>query len=165
VDEPWCLISNAAPTLDLVWSYAERFCCEQLFRDQKSGLFQLECSGLRNPERIEGLRRQVDPLWRRGMSFVRIGLTALQQFVANATATTQAWLPIPLQQMISFWLPWSPRGVSIRAGTAAAWPSSVAPPKTGVAPRCDGPEPGRAAHAGGPGSAKDPQTKSCDWRW
>ena len=122
VDEPWYLISNGAPTLDLVWSYAERFCCEQLFRDQKSGLFQLECSGLRDPERIdrlllvvavavlasslqgyalsiEGLRRQVDPHWRRGMSFVRIGLASLQQFVANATATIQAWLPIPLQQL------------------------------------------------------------------
>ena len=122
VDEPWFLISNAAPTLDLVWSYAERFCCEQLFRDQKSGLFQLACSGLRDPERIDrlllvvaiavlasslqcyalsldGLRRQVDPHWRRGMSFVRIGLASRQQFVANATSTIQAWLPIPLQQL------------------------------------------------------------------
>jgi hypothetical protein len=53
VDEPGYLISNAAPTLDLVWSYGERFCCEQLFRDQKSGLVQLECSGLRNPERFD----------------------------------------------------------------------------------------------------------------
>jgi len=122
VDEPWYLISNAAPTLDLVWSYAQRFCCEQLFRDQKSGLFQLECSGLRDPERIdrlllvvaiavlasslqgyalslEGLRRQVDPHWQRGMSFIRIGIASLQQFVANANATIQAWLPIPLQQL------------------------------------------------------------------
>jgi hypothetical protein len=122
VDEPWFRISNAAPTLDLVWSYAQRFCCEQLFRDQKSGLFQLECSGLRELKRIdrlllvvaiavlasspqssalslEGLRRQVDPHWRRGMSFVRIGLASLQQFVANAMTTIQAWLPIPLQQL------------------------------------------------------------------
>lgn len=105
-----------------MWSYAERFCCEQLFRDQKSGLFQLECSGLRNPERtdrllpvvavavlasslqgyalsIEGLRRQVDPHWRRGMTFVGIGLASLQQFVANATETIQPWLPIPLHQL------------------------------------------------------------------
>jgi len=37
----------AHPTsLDLVWSYARRFCCEQLFRDQKSGVFQLAGSGL-----------------------------------------------------------------------------------------------------------------------
>jgi hypothetical protein len=122
VDEPWYLISNAHPSLDLVWSYAQRFCCEQLFRDQKSGLFQLESSGLRDPERIDrlllvvaiavlvgslqgyaisfsGLRRQVDPHWQRGMSFVRIGLASLQQFVANAIATLQAWLPIPLHEL------------------------------------------------------------------
>jgi hypothetical protein len=49
VDEPWTLIRYAHPSLDLVWSYAQRFCCEQLFRDQKSGLFQLESSGLRCP--------------------------------------------------------------------------------------------------------------------
>ena len=41
VEEPWYLISNAEPALDLVWSYGRRFCCEQLFRDQKSGVLQL----------------------------------------------------------------------------------------------------------------------------
>ncbi len=126
VDEPWTLIRYAHPSLDLVWSYAQRFCCEQLFHDQKSGLFQLESSGLRNPERIDrlllvvaiavlvgscqatstfglqgyaisfsGLRRQVDPHWQRGMSFVRFGLASLQQFVANAVATLhiKPWRP------------------------------------------------------------------------
>jgi hypothetical protein len=43
------------PPLDLVWSYARQFCCEQLFRDQKSGIFQLESSGLRDPQRIDRL--------------------------------------------------------------------------------------------------------------
>ena len=42
VEEPWYLVSNADPALDLVWTYGQRFCCEQLFRDQKSGIFQLE---------------------------------------------------------------------------------------------------------------------------
>jgi hypothetical protein len=106
-DEPWYLISNAAPSLDRVWSYAQRFCCEQLFRDQKSGVFQLESSGLREAERIDrlllvvaiavlagslqgyalslaGLRRQVDPHWQRGMSFLRIGLAALQMAMFDA---------------------------------------------------------------------------------
>ena len=55
VEEPWYLISNAEPSLDLVWAYAQRFCCEQLFRDQKSGVFQLAGSGLRDPERIDRL--------------------------------------------------------------------------------------------------------------
>ncbi len=122
VEEPWYLISNAEPILDLVWSYGRRFCCEQLFRDQKSGVLQLEDSGLRDPERIDrlllvvaiavlvsslqgygrslaGLRRQVDPHWKRGMSFLRIGLAALQMAVADATARLMDWLPIPLQEL------------------------------------------------------------------
>jgi len=122
IDEPWFLVSNLDPAVDLVWSYAQRFCGEQLFRDQKSGLFQLERSGLRDPARIDrlllvvaiavlvsslqgygfslgGLRRQVDPHWRRGMSFVRIGLACLQEVVANAKAQVMAWMPIPLQQL------------------------------------------------------------------
>lgn len=53
--EPWYQDSNLEPSLDLVWAYGERFCCEQLFRDQKSGIFQLERSGLRCPERIDRL--------------------------------------------------------------------------------------------------------------
>jgi hypothetical protein len=122
VEEPWYLISNAAPSLDLVWSYAQRFCCEQLFRDQKSGVFQLESSGLREPERIDrlllivaiavlagslqgyalslaGLRRQVDPHWKRGMSFLRIGLAALQMAMSDAAARLMDWLPIPIQEL------------------------------------------------------------------
>jgi len=122
VEESWYLISNAEPSLDLVWSYAQRFCCEQLFRDQKSGVFQLESSGLREPERIDrlllvvaiavlagslqgyalslaGLRRQMDPHWKRGMSFLRIGLAALQMAVADVTTRLMDWLPIPIQEL------------------------------------------------------------------
>ncbi|MFZ0407695.1 MAG: hypothetical protein WAM11_06245 [Cyanobium sp.] len=122
VEEPWYLISNADPGLDLVWSYGRRFCCEQLFRDQKSGLFQLESSGLRDPERIDrlllvvaiavlvgslqgyaislgGLRRQVDPHWLRGMSVLRIALAPLQMVAADASASVMAWLPIPIREL------------------------------------------------------------------
>jgi hypothetical protein len=122
VEEPWTLISNAEPSLDLVWSYGRRFCCEQLFRDQKSGVFQLEDSGLRNPQRLDrlllvlaiavlicslqgyalslaGLRRQVDPHWKRGMSFLRLGLRTLQMLASDATTRLMAWLPIPLQEL------------------------------------------------------------------
>jgi hypothetical protein len=122
VEEPWFLISNRAPDLDLVWSYEKRFCCEQLFRDQKSGIFHLASSGLREPQRIDrlllvvaiavlagslqgyalslaGLRRQVDPHWKRGMSFLRIGLAALQMAVADAAARLMDWLPIPLREL------------------------------------------------------------------
>jgi hypothetical protein len=120
--EPWYLISNAEPSLDLVWAYGQRFCCEQLFRDQKSGIFQLASSGLRHPDRIDRLllvvaiavlagslqgyslslaarRRQVDPHWKRGMSFLRIGLAALQMSAVDAAARLMAWRPIPIQAL------------------------------------------------------------------
>ena len=47
---------------------------------------------------LAGLRRQVDPHWKRGMSFLRIGLAALQMAVA-AAARLMDWLPIPLQEL------------------------------------------------------------------
>jgi hypothetical protein len=95
---------------------------EQLFRDQKSGVFQLADSGLRDPKRIDrlllvvaiavlagslqgyalslaGLRRQVDPHWKRGMSFLRLGLGALQMLASDATHRLMAWLPIPVQEL------------------------------------------------------------------
>ena len=121
VEEPWYRVSNADPALDLVWTYGQRFCCEQLFRDQKSGIFQLESSGLRDPARIDrlllvaiavlvsslqgfavslaGQRRRVDPHWQRGLSFMRIGLKWLQQCVANAGRALLAWMPIPLRKL------------------------------------------------------------------
>ena len=116
------MISNLGPDLDLLWGYEKRFCCEQLLRDQKSGVFQLASSGLREPQRIDrlllvvaiavlagslqgyalslaGLRRQVDPHWKRGMSFLRIGLAALQMAVADAASRLMDWLPIPLREL------------------------------------------------------------------
>lgn len=122
IDEPWYLVTNAIPALDLVWNYANRFCCEQLFRDQKGGLFQLEWSGLRDQERIdrlllvvaiavlvgslqgyavsqEGLRHQVDPHWQRGMSFMKIGVRWFQEAVANAGKTLLDWIPIPQKKL------------------------------------------------------------------
>ena len=111
--EPWSPVSNLSPSLDLVWAYGQRFCCEQLFRDQKSGIFQLERSGLRDPARIDrlllvvaiavlisalqgyavslaGERRRVDPHWKRGLSFARIDLYWLQQSVI-AAGRTRLW--------------------------------------------------------------------------
>ena len=122
VAEPWYLVSNADPTLDLVWAYGQRFCCEQLFRDQESGIFQLESSGPRDPQRIDrlllvvaiavlvgslqgyavslaGKRRRVDPHWQRDLSFVRIGLATLQTFVADTKAKLMTWMPIPQRDL------------------------------------------------------------------
>jgi hypothetical protein len=41
--------------LVLLWAYGQGFCCQQLFRHQNSGIFQLESSYLRDPERIDRL--------------------------------------------------------------------------------------------------------------
>lgn len=49
--------------------------------------------------RLAGLRRQVDPHWKRGMRVLRIGLAALQMAVDNAKAMLMAWLPIPFQKL------------------------------------------------------------------
>ncbi|MFZ0407541.1 MAG: hypothetical protein WAM11_05455 [Cyanobium sp.] len=43
---------------------------------------------------LSGLRRQVDPHWLQGMSFMRLGLASLQQYVANARAKAMAWMPV-----------------------------------------------------------------------
>ncbi len=148
VEEPWYL----APSLDRVWSYAQRFCCEELFRDQKSGISQLESSGLREPERIDrlllivgiavlvgslqgyglslaGLRRQVDPHWERGMRFLWIGLAALQMAMSDAAARLMDWLPIPLQELE----PCIPSRKA-RRRQAQAWFSTIEmPPRTRLA--------------------------------
>jgi len=55
IDEPLYLVSNAPLRLDLEWSYAMHFFSEQLLRDQKSGLFPLESTSLRDPEWIDRL--------------------------------------------------------------------------------------------------------------
>ena len=70
---------------------------EELFLDSKSGVFGLADSRLRDPHQLSrlylvvavaiiygtvmgttvqlsGLRRQVDPHWRRGLSYLKIGL-------------------------------------------------------------------------------------------
>lgn len=105
--KPWYLVSNLETNLNLVWIYGQRFCCDQLFRDQKSRNFQLERSGLRDPIRIDrlllvvaisvlishqqdyalslaGERRRVDPHRKRRLSFARIELPWLQQSVIAA---------------------------------------------------------------------------------
>lgn len=48
---------------------------------------------------LAGLRLQVDPHWRRGMSFVRIGLATLLAFVADTKAKLMTWMPIPQRDL------------------------------------------------------------------
>lgn len=99
--DSWAVITDEPPTLQTLWQYALRFRVEELFLDSKSGAFELEDSRLRSAAALErlylvaavallfattqgmavqlaGFRRQVDPHWRRGISYLKIGLRWLQ---------------------------------------------------------------------------------------
>ena len=114
--EPWAVITDEPPTLETLWQYALRFRIEELFLDSKSGAFELEDSRLRSTEALErlylvaavallyattqgmavqiaGLRTQVDPHWRRGISYLKIGLRWLRGVLSKGR---ELLAPIPL---------------------------------------------------------------------
>jgi hypothetical protein len=101
VKEPWAVITDEEPNLQTLWQYGLRFRVEELFLDSKSGAFEFEESKIRNPQSLErlylvvalallfstahgmtvqlnGLRRAVDPHWKRGLSYLKIGLRWLK---------------------------------------------------------------------------------------
>jgi hypothetical protein len=101
VKEPWAVITDEEPSLQTLWQYGLRFRVEELFLDSKSGAFQLEESKIRDCQSLErlylvaavallfatahgmtiqlnGLRTQVDPHWKRGLSYLKIGLRWLK---------------------------------------------------------------------------------------
>lgn len=55
IKEPWAVISDEPPTLQILWQYALRFRVEELFLDSKSGAFELEDSRLRSAKSLERL--------------------------------------------------------------------------------------------------------------
>jgi hypothetical protein len=114
--ESWAVITDEEPSLNTLWQYGKRFCVEELFLDSKSGVFQLEDSHIRSPKRLKrlylvaalailygttqgmtvqvaGLRKQVDPHQRRGLSYLKIGLRYLQGVLSKGR---QLLSPIPL---------------------------------------------------------------------
>lgn len=114
--ESWAVITDEPPTLQTLWQYALRFRVEELFFDTKSGAFELEESRLRSAAALErlylvaaiailyattqgmavqiaGLRQQVDPHWRRGISYLKIGLRWLNGVLHKGR---QLLSPIPL---------------------------------------------------------------------
>lgn len=116
VKEPWAVITDESPTLQTLWQYALRFRVEELFLDSKSGAFELEESKIRCADalerlylvaavallystthgmavQIEELREQVDPHWRRGISYLKIGLRWLKGVVNKGR---QLLTPVPL---------------------------------------------------------------------
>jgi Transposase DDE domain len=107
--DSWAVVTDETPTLQTLWQYALRFRVEELFLDSKSGAFQLEDSRLRSAAALErlylvaaiallfattqgmavqlaGLRQQVDPHWRRGISYLKIGLRWLQGVIHKGRA-------------------------------------------------------------------------------
>lgn len=104
VKDPWAVLTDEPPSLQTLWQYALRFRVEELFLDSKSGAFELEGSEIRSAEGLErlylvvalallfattqgmavqiaGLRRHVDPHWKRGLSYLKIGLRWLKGVV------------------------------------------------------------------------------------
>ncbi|WP_253274292.1 hypothetical protein [Myxosarcina sp. GI1] len=90
-----------------------RFRVEELFLDSKSGVFQLEDSKIRHAQALErlylivalallfatchgmalqlkGLRTQVDPHWKRGLSYLKIGLRWLKGVLSKGRSLFSA---------------------------------------------------------------------------
>ena len=103
-EEPWAVITDEKATLQTLWDYGKRFCCEELYLDSKSGVFDVEGNKIREPEAIDRLylvasvallystlqgmavqladvRRNVDPHWKRGLSYLKIGIKWLKGVV------------------------------------------------------------------------------------
>lgn len=114
--EPWAVITDEPPSLQTFWQYSQRFAVEELFLDSKSGAFGLTDVRLRSVQalkrlylvvavallwstcqglavQVAGLRRQVDPHWRRGLSYLKIGLSWWRGVV---TKGRQLLPPVPL---------------------------------------------------------------------
>jgi hypothetical protein len=101
VKEPWAVITDEEPSLQTLWQYGLRFRVEELFLDSKSAVFKLEESKIRSVQALErlylvialallfatshgmaiqlqGLRQRVDPHWKRGISYLKIGIRWLK---------------------------------------------------------------------------------------
>lgn len=114
--DAWAVVTDEPPTLQTLWQYALRFRVEELFLDSKSGAFELEDSRLRSAAALErlylvaaiallyatiqgmavqlaGLRQQVDPHWRRGISYLKIGLRWLQGVIHKGRPLLP-WVPL-----------------------------------------------------------------------
>ncbi|OLV20042.1 hypothetical protein BOO71_0000943 [Deinococcus marmoris] len=98
--EQWQVVSDEPTSVETFAEYGERFQIEEGFLDEKSGLFGLEGSKVRDAPSLERLvtvlavatvllvsegievvqrgdRRHVDPHWQRALSYLKIGLRAV----------------------------------------------------------------------------------------
>jgi len=100
----WAIITDEPLSLDVFWQYGLRFRTEHLFLDCKSSVFQWESSCLRSSSKLDrlylviavatlfgtltgmavdkiGARSQVDAHFRRGLSYLKIGVRWLTAVV------------------------------------------------------------------------------------
>ena len=114
--DSWAVITDEVPSLQTLNHYSSRFCVEELFLDSKSGAFGLSDSRLRHTDALKrlyliaavailyatttgmsvtiaGLRTTVDPHWRRGLSYLKIGLRYLRGVINKGRTLL---VPIPL---------------------------------------------------------------------
>lgn len=107
--EQWQVVSDEPTGIETFAEYGERFQIEEGFLDDKSGLFNLEDSKLRDATSLErlvlvlsvatlllvseglqivqdGARRMIDPHWQRGLSYLKIGLRALGYLLSRGQA-------------------------------------------------------------------------------
>ncbi len=100
LEDPWQVVSDEPTSLMTFEEYGWRFQIEEGFKDDKSGAFRLEDSHLRDADKLErllivlavtqlllvsegtlwaslGQRRTVDPHWKRGLSYLKIGWRAM----------------------------------------------------------------------------------------
>lgn len=103
----WAVLSSLPVTLQTLREYGWRFDVEESFLDDKSNGFALESSFIRSPHALSrlllvlavatlfltlqgtavvdaGVRRQVDPHWQRGMSYLKLGWKWVKQCCAQA---------------------------------------------------------------------------------
>src|SRR5512143_1823188 len=112
--DPWLIVSNILTGLSTFQEYGLRFGIEENFLDDKSNGFQLEDSKLRSTAAIErlffgiatatlylvvqgsevvaqGHRREVDPHWFRGSSYLKIGWRWLEHAMIKGWQLITGW--------------------------------------------------------------------------
>ena len=118
VKDCWQVVSSEASSMSTFEEYGWRFQIEEGFKDTKSGGLNLEGSHLRSAIKLErmviihaigmlfsisegtsivenGLRRQVDPHWKRGLSYLQIGLRSLNQALSRGNLFFKRILLVP----------------------------------------------------------------------
>lgn len=107
--EQWQVVSDEPTSMETFSEYGERFQIEEGFLDDKSGLFELESSKIRDAAGLErlilalsvatlllvseglqwvatGARRVIDPHWTRALSYLKLGVRAMQYALSRGQA-------------------------------------------------------------------------------